>query len=71
MNKRIKFIELKRMQQMIEDKDLHDRDLQFIYNSNKSLSELLSEYTIDTQKYGNTNGLIMFRKNILENILEV
>ena len=71
MNKRIKFIELKRMQQMIEDKDLHDRDLQFIYNSNKSLSELLSEYTVDTQKYGNTNGLVTFRKNILEKILEV
>ena len=71
MNKRIKFIELKRMQQMIEDKDLHDRDLQFIYNSNKSLSELLSEYTIDEQKYGKTNGLVMFRKNTLEKILEV
>ena len=71
MNKRIKFIELEKIKTMLANKELHDRDVQFIYNSNKSLSELLSEYTIDEQMYGESNGLIMFRKNIIEKILEV
>lgn len=71
MNKRIKFIELEKIKTMLVSKELHDRDVQFIYNSNKSLSELLSEYTIDEQMYGESNGLVMFRKNVLEKILEV
>lgn len=71
MNKRIKFVELEKIKTMLVNKELHDRDVQFIYNSNKSLSELLSEYSIDEEMHGESNGLIMFRKNVLEKILEV
>ena len=69
MNNKITFRELQEMERMIKEKECHERDIQFIHNSTKSIKELCEEYRKDYEDNNSEAGFVLFRINLLNKIL--